>query len=250
MKLSVVVPCYNENPTIREILHRIKDSPLDIVEVIVIDDYSTDGTRETLLREFQRPPFRLIMHKENKGKGAALRSGFRCVKGDVVVIQDADLEYDPDDYGSLLKPITEGKTEVAYGSRFIGRNDHNRSLSFHYLVNSILTRLSNVLSATKLTDMETCMKMLTRKALDQIMIEEDGFGVEPEITAKIARLNLPIQEVGISYHRRTRQQGKKIRWKDGIDTLRSLLKYNLRPSRGRFNHATLREFANRGKQRK
>jgi glycosyltransferase involved in cell wall biosynthesis len=246
MKLSVVVPCYNEESTIREILHRVEASPLDIIEVIVIDDNSTDGTRETLLREFQRPPFRLIMHRENKGKGAALRSGFKCANGDVVVIQDADLEYDPGDYGNLLKPILEGETEVAYGSRFKNPNNHTRSLSFCYLINSMLTRLSNIVSATKLTDMETCMKMLTKRTLDQITIEEDGFGVEPEITAKIARLNLPIREVGISYHRRTHKQGKKIGWKDGIETLWCIFKYNLCPSRGKVKHEVLRESSNRG----
>ncbi len=247
MKLSVVVPCYNERSTIREILRRIEESPLDIVEVIVIDDNSMDGTREVLLKEFQRPPFRLITHSENRGKGAALRSGFGCATGDVVVIQDADLEYSPDDYVRLLQPILEGKTEVAYGSRFIASNSPSQRFQFYYLGNLILTRLSNLLSATKLTDMETCMKMFTRKALDKITIEEDGFGVEPEITAKIARLNLRIEEVGISYQRRTQQQGKKIRWKDGFDALRCILKYNLRPSRGRFNHATLRECTSRGK---
>ena len=225
MKLSVVIPIYNEKTTIREIYECVKAVDID-KEIILVDDFSTDGTRE-ILHGLADDSTRVIMHDRNMGKGAALRTGFQHATGDIVIIQDADLEYDPHQYPKLIQPILEGKADVVYGSRFV-TGDYRRVLFFwHMLGNKMLTLLSNMLTNLNLTDMETCYKVFRREVLKRITIEEDRFGFEPEITAKIAKLNVRIYEIGISYSGRTYKEGKKIGWRDGISALRCILKYNL-----------------------
>jgi len=223
--LSVVIPVYNEVDNIREIHARVH--AVDIVkEIILVDDGSTDGTRE-ILRGMSDDTTKVVLHEYNQGKGAALRTGFRNVTGDIVIIQDADLEYDPAQYPKLVQPILEGKADVVYGSRFV-TGDYRRVLYFWHMVgNSLLTLLSNMLTNLNLTDMETCYKVFRREVLEKITIEENRFGFEPEITAKIAKLNVRIYETGISYSGRTYTQGKKIGWKDGFSAIRCILKYNL-----------------------
>ena len=223
--LSVVIPVYNEVDNIREIHARVR--AVDIVkEIILVDDGSTDGTRE-ILRGMSDDITKVVLHECNQGKGAALRTGFRNVTGDIVIIQDADLEYDPAQYPKLVQPILEGKADVVYGSRFV-TGDYRRVLYFWHMVgNSLLTLLSNMLTNLNLTDMETCYKVFRREVLEKITIEENRFGFEPEITAKIAKLNVRIYETGISYSGRTYTQGKKIGWKDGFSAIRCILKYNL-----------------------
>jgi glycosyltransferase involved in cell wall biosynthesis len=225
MKLSVVIPVYNEKETILDIYARVKAVPID-KEIILVDDFSTDGTRE-LLAGLKDGESRVLMHERNKGKGAALRTGFQNVTGDIVIIQDADLEYDPGQYQKLIQPILDGKADVVYGSRFV-TGDYRRVLFFwHMLGNKLLTLLSNMLTNLNLTDMETCYKVFRREVLEKITIEENRFGFEPEITAKIAKMDLRIYEIGISYSGRTYKEGKKIGWKDGISALKCILKYNL-----------------------
>lgn len=225
MKLSVVIPVYNEKATIREIFQRVKAVPIE-KEIILVDDFSTDGTRE-ILGGLADGSTKVIMHDCNRGKGAALRTGFGSATGDIVIIQDADLEYDPSQYPKLIQPIIEGKADVVYGSRFV-TGDYRRVLFFWHLVgNGFLTLLSNMLTNLNLSDMETCYKVFRREVLQKITIEENRFGFEPEITAKIAKMNLRIYEVGISYAGRTYKEGKKISWKDGFSALRCILKYNL-----------------------
>jgi glycosyltransferase involved in cell wall biosynthesis len=225
MKLSVVIPVFNEKDTILEIYRAVKAVDLE-KEIILVDDFSTDGTRDILLTLHDENT-RIFFHEHNKGKGAALRTGFEQVTGDIIVIQDADLEYDPQQYPKLIKPILDGKADVVYGSRFV-TGDYRRVLYFwHMLGNSFLTLLSNMLTNLNLTDMETCYKVFRKSVLERISIEEDRFGFEPEITAKISRLDVRIYEVGISYSGRTYKEGKKIGWRDGISALRCILKYNL-----------------------
>jgi len=225
MKLSVVIPIFNEKNTIREIYDLVNSVDIN-KEIVLVDDYSTDGTRD-MLREFANESTKVIMHDRNMGKGAALRTGFRHATGDIVIIQDADLEYDPREYPKLIKPIIEGKADVVYGSRFVS-GEYRRVLFFwHMLGNKLLTLLSNMLTNLNLTDMETCYKVFRREILDRLTIEEDRFGFEPEITAKIAKLDVRIYEIGISYAGRTYKEGKKIGWKDGFSALRCILKYNL-----------------------
>jgi glycosyltransferase involved in cell wall biosynthesis len=225
MKVSVVVPVYNEKGTIREIYEAVKAVNLD-KEIILVDDCSTDGTRE-ILQTLKDENTRIVFHDQNQGKGAALRTGFRSATGDIVIIQDADLEYDPSQYPKLIEPIVEGKADVVFGSRFV-TGEYRRVLFFwHMIGNKFLTLLSNMFTNMNLTDMETCYKVFRRDVLERITIEEDRFGFEPEITAKIARLNVRIYEVGISYAGRTYKEGKKIGWKDGFSALRCILKYNL-----------------------
>ncbi len=229
MKLSVVIPVYNERDSIREIIESVKGVDLD-KEIILVDDFSTDGTREILLGLADEST-RIIFHDRNRGKGAALRTGFAQVAGDIVIIQDADLEYDPRQYPKLIQPILDGKADVVYGSRFI-TGDYRRVFFFwHMLGNKFLTLLSNLLTNLNLSDMETCYKVFRREVLEKIIIEENRFGFEPEITAKIAKLNIRIYEVGISYSGRSYGEGKKIGWKDGVSALRCILKYNLRRKR-------------------
>ena len=225
MKLSVVIPVYNEINSIKTILESVRAVDMD-KEIICVDDYSTDGTRQ-LLSELADDTTKIFYHDRNIGKGAALRTGFSKVTGDIVIIQDADLEYDPQQYPKLIQLILEGKADVVYGSRFV-TGDYRRVLYFwHMLGNTFLTLLSNMLTNLNLTDMETCYKVFKKEVLERITIEENRFGFEPEITAKIAKLDVRIYEVGISYSGRTYKEGKKIGWKDGLSAIRCILKYNL-----------------------
>ncbi|MEI6208107.1 MAG: glycosyltransferase family 2 protein [Desulfuromonadales bacterium] len=225
MKLSVVIPVYNEKDTIIQLYESVRAVPLE-KEIILVDDCSSDGTRE-ILRGLESESTRIVLHERNMGKGAALRTGFTCATGDIVIIQDADLEYDPGQYPKLIQPILEGKADVVYGSRFV-TGDYRRVLYFwHMLGNSFLTLLSNMMTNLNLTDMETCYKVFRREVLNKITIEENRFGFEPEITAKISKLDIRIYEIGISYAGRTYKEGKKIGWKDGLSAIRCILKYNL-----------------------
>lgn len=228
MKLSIVIPCYNEATTIHHILEAVHAAPVSEREVIVVDDGSRDGTRERLQGELRHHIHQLILHERNQGKGAALRHGIAAATGDVVIIQDADLEYDPQEYPLLLQPILEDKADIVYGSRFQGGRPHRVVYYWHRLGNSFLTTLSNMFTNINLTDMETCYKAFRREVIQSIRIEENRFGFEPEITAKVARLpGIRIYEVGISYYGRTYEQGKKIGWKDGVRAIWCILKYNL-----------------------
>jgi len=227
MKLSVVIPCYNEVETIEHILDAVRNSPYPDKEIIVVDDFSLDGTRERLAGEL-RPRFdQLVLHDRNRGKGAALRSGIALATGDMVIIQDADLEYDPQQYPRLLAPIIENRADVVFGSRFMGAEPHRVLYFWHRVGNGFLTLLSNMFTNLNLTDMETCYKAFRREIVQSIVIEEDRFGIEPEITAKVARLGCRIYEVGISYYGRTYAEGKKIGYRDGIRAIYCIVKYNL-----------------------
>jgi glycosyltransferase involved in cell wall biosynthesis len=226
MTVSVVIPAYDEIKTIDEILARVKAVPFD-KEIVVVDDCSRDGTRERLRELSAAGDVRLVEHEFNQGKGAALRTGFREARGEIVVIQDADLEYDPNDLLRVIKPIQDGVADVSYGSRFIGGESHRVLYFWHSLGNRLLTLASNMLTDLNLTDMEVCYKAFRREILDQITIEEDRFGFEPEITAKVARLGARVYEVGIAYYGRTYEEGKKIGWRDGVRAIWCILKYNL-----------------------
>lgn len=229
MKLSVIIPVYNERATLRKIIERVR--AVDIPkEIIVVDDYSTDGTRELLESELSPLVDRVVFHERNMGKGAAIRTGVKYVTGDYVIIQDADLEYDPQEYHLLLEPILQGKADVVYGSRFLTGKAHRVLYFWHAVGNKFLTLLSNMFTNLTLTDMETCYKMIRADVLKQIEIEQDRFGFEPEITAKLARMDLRIYEVGISYDGRSYAEGKKIGWKDGLQAIWCILKY----ARGRY----------------
>ncbi len=229
MKLSIVIPVYNEKKYIREIVKQVREVNLPGIEkeIIIVDDYSTDGTRDILQNVLIKEVAQVVYHEENMGKGAALRTGFQYASGDVVIIQDADLEYDPAEYGKLLKPILDGKADAVYGSRFVGSEPHRVLFFWHYLGNKLLTLLSNMFTNLNLTDMETCYKMFRKEVLDSIQIEQNRFGFEPEITAKLARGNWRIYEIGISYSGRNYAEGKKINWQDGVQALWCILKYNL-----------------------
>lgn len=224
--LSVIIPVYNEKAFIGELYESVRSVDLD-KEIIIVDDCSTDGTREVLKNLEGDPGTKICYHEKNQGKGAALRTGFRFATGDIVIIQDADLEYDPRQYPRLIEPILDGRADVVYGSRFAG-GDCKRVLYFWHMVgNKLLTLLSNMMTNLNLTDMETCYKVFRRDILDKITIEENRFGFEPEITSKFARLNLRIYEIGISYSGRVYAEGKKIGWKDGFSALRCIVKYNV-----------------------
>lgn len=229
MKLSIVVPVYNEKNTVTKILERIDKTPYE-KEIIVIDDCSTDGTRE-ILRQLDSsrkiPSVRVLYHEVNQGKGAALRSGITATTGDVLIVQDADLEYDPSEYGGLIQPIVAGLADVVYGSRFLS-GPHRVLFFWHSMGNRLLTLLSNMFTDLNLTDMETGYKAFRREIFSKLTIEENRFGFEPEITAKVARLRCRLYEVPISYFGRDYSEGKKITWKDGFAALYCILKYNLR----------------------
>ncbi len=229
MKLSVVIPCYNERKTLKTLIDAVKASPVDDMEIIIIDDFSTDGTRDYLRDELEATVDKVIYHPKNLGKGAALRTGFKNITGDIVVIQDADLEYDPQEYIKLLEPIKRGNADVVFGSRFMGGQAHRVVYFWHMIGNKMLTLFSNMCTNLNLTDMETCYKMFRREVLDQISIEENRFGIEPEITAKVSKLDCTIYEVGISYYGRTYKEGKKIGWKDGFRALYAIMRYNWFP---------------------
>jgi glycosyltransferase involved in cell wall biosynthesis len=228
MKLSVIIPCYNEKSSLIELLQKVNESPYLEKEIIVIDDFSDDGTRELLQsnEEIQVLTNKILYHEKNMGKGAALRTGIQHATGQILIIQDADLEYDPQEYERLIEPILQNKADVVYGSRFKG-SDAQRVLYFwHRVGNGLLTLLSNMTTNLNLTDMETCYKAFKTEIIQDIQIQENRFGFEPEITAKLAKRNLRIFEVGISYNGRTYDEGKKIGWKDGVRAIYCILKYS------------------------
>jgi glycosyltransferase involved in cell wall biosynthesis len=227
VKLSIVIPCYNERETIAEVIDAVRAAPGGEKQIIVVDDCSTDGTSR-LLEETLKPKIdTLLRHPVNRGKGAALRTGIAAATGDIVIIQDADLEYDPNQYPQLIDPILRDRADVVYGSRFMGGAPHRVLYFWHRMGNGLLTLLSNMFTNLNLTDMETCYKVFRREIVQRVTIEEDRFGFEPEITAKIARMDVRIYEVGIAYYGRTYAEGKKIGWRDGVRAIWCILKYNL-----------------------
>jgi glycosyltransferase involved in cell wall biosynthesis len=243
VKLSVLIPVYNERETIEEVVRKVRDVPLE-VEIICVDDFSTDGTREILQRLHDEGQVdRLILQQKNGGKGSAIRAGVAKATGDAAIIQDADLEYDPAEYANLMAPIDEGKADAVYGSRFAGAGPHRVLYFWHSVGNKVLTLCSNMVTNLNLTDMETCYKMFRREVLESLEIEENRFGLEPEITAKLALGGWRIYEVGISYSGRTYAEGKKINWKDGVSAFRCIIKYGLwrRLFRRRRRRASLAE---------
>ena len=221
--LSVIIPCYNEKSSIRAIVDKVLDAPIDEKEIIVVDDKSTDGTSEILDRDIAPLVSKIIHHEANQGKGGALRTGFSHATGDVVIIQDADLEYDPDEYPMTVMPIVNGECDVCYGSRFL--NQAPKGYRANQMANRFLTSLSNLFTHLRLTDMETCYKTFKREVIQSVDIKENRFGFEPEITAKIARMGVRIKEVPISYYPRTNQEGKKIGFKDGLRSIYCIWKY-------------------------
>lgn len=227
MKLSVVIPCFNEAGTICSVVEAVKASPVKDCEIIIVDDCSTDSTRDILRSEIEQQVDKVIYHHKNCGKGAALRTGFAVATGDIVIVQDADLEYDPQEYPLIIAPILDNKADVVFGSRFAGGRPHRVVYYWHMLGNRFLTMLSNMFTNINLTDMETCYKAFRREIIQSIKIQESRFGFEPEITAKVAKLGCRIYEVGISYYGRTYKEGKKIGWKDGVRAIVCILKYNL-----------------------
>ncbi|WP_072620225.1 glycosyltransferase family 2 protein [Spirulina major] len=229
MKLSVIIPCYNEAQTIHQIIAAVKAAPVDSLEIIIVDDGSTDGTREILEQDIQPQVDQVIYHPRNRGKGAALRTGFGAATGDIVIVQDADLEYDPQEYPIVIEPILSDRADVVFGSRFLGGRAHRVLYYWHTVGNRFLTMLSNMFTNLNLSDMETCYKAFRREIIQSIKIRENRFGFEPEITAKVARLDCRIYEVSISYYGRTYKEGKKINWKDGVRAIYCIVRYGLWP---------------------
>ena len=227
MRLSIIIPCYNEKDTISEIVHAVRNASYPDKEIIIVDDCSTDGTQEILRNDIAPLVSQVIYHAQNQGKGAALRSGIRVATGDVVIVQDADLEYDPEEYPLLIEPIAQNRADVVFGSRFMGGHAHRVLYFWHRVGNGVLTLFSNMLTNLNLTDMETCYKAFRREIIQGIKIEENRFGFEPEVTAKVSKLNVRIYEVGISYYGRTYEQGKKIGWRDGVRAIYCIIKYNI-----------------------
>jgi glycosyltransferase involved in cell wall biosynthesis len=229
MKVSIVIPCYNEKVTIEKVVEAVRSAALGSREIIIVDDCSEDGTREVLEEKISQLVDRIIYHQVNQSKGAALRTGFAAATGDIVLIQDADLEYSPDEYPALLEPLISNKADAVLGSRFMGGRPNRVLFFWHMFGNKLLTLLSNMFTNLNLTDMQTGYKAFKAPLIKSIQIEEDRFGVEPEIVAKLAKLGCRIFEVGISYYGRTYDEGKKIGWRDGFRALYAIIKYGCRP---------------------
>ncbi|NQY74789.1 MAG: glycosyltransferase family 2 protein [Candidatus Margulisbacteria bacterium] len=228
MKVSILIPCYNEEKTIREIVDLVLKSPIPYEkEIVIVDDFSKDGTRDILEQEIKPKVSKILYHDKNKGKGAAIQTGITHVTGDVLIIQDADLEYDPDEYVTLLEPIEKGYADVVYGSRFLTREMRRIHYFWHTLANFLITQFFNTMANTNFTDVETCYKVFTKKIYSQITLKENRFAFDPEITAKAVKLGAVIYEVSISYHGRTYDEGKKIGFWDAVSAARCILKYNL-----------------------
>jgi glycosyltransferase involved in cell wall biosynthesis len=229
VKVSVVIPCFNERETIEQIVRAVRASPIQDLEIIIVDDGSTDGTADVLREKVGSLSNQIIYRPRNEGKGAALRAGFAAATGDVIVIQDADLEYNPDDYPILLEPILAGNADAVFGSRFMGHRPHRVLYFWHMVGNKFLTLLSNMLTNLNLTDVETGYKAFRTAIANKLDLRENGFGVEIEITAKLAKMRCRIYEVGISYSGRTYAEGKKVNWRDGLRAIYAIVRYNLFP---------------------
>lgn len=229
MKVSVVIPCFNERDTIEQLVNSVRNSPIQNIEIIVVDDGSTDGTIDVLKEKVVGLADQIIYQPANRGKGAALRTGFAAATGDIILVQDADLEYSPSDYPALLQPIFSGSADVVFGSRFLGGRPHRVLYFWHMVGNRFLTLLSNMFTNLNLTDLESCYKAFRAPLLKNLDLREKGFGFEPEITAKLAKTRCRIYEVGISYSGRTYEEGKKVNWKDGFRAIYAIVRYNLFP---------------------
>ena len=229
MKVSVVIPCFNERDTIEQLVKSVRNSPIQNIEIIVVDDGSTDGTIDVLKEKVAGLADQIIYQPTNRGKGAALRTGFAAATGDIILVQDADLEYSPSDYPALLQPIFSGSADVVFGSRFLGGRPHRVLYFWHMVGNRFLTLLSNMFTNLNLTDLESCYKAFRAPLVKNLDLRERGFGFEPEITAKLAKTRCRIYEVGISYSGRTYEEGKKVNWKDGFRAIYAIVRYNLFP---------------------
>lgn len=227
MKVSVVIPCFNERDTIEQVVNSVRNSPIQDIEIIVVDDGSTDGTIDVLKEKVAGLADQIIYQPTNRGKGAALRTGFAAATGDIILVQDADLEYSPSDYPALLQPIFSGSADVVFGSRFLGGRPHRVLYFWHMVGNRFLTLLSNMFTNLNLTDLETCYKVFRAPLVKNLDLREKRFGFEPEITAKLAKTRCRIYEVGISYSGRTYEEGKKVNWKDGFRAIYAIVRYNL-----------------------
>lgn len=227
MKLSIVIPVFNERDTFENLLKQVQEAPVEDKEIIVVDDGSSDGTRDLLREKVEGQVDLVLYHEVNQGKGAALRTGFKAATGDIVIVQDADLEYDPREYPKVMAPILEDRADVVFGSRFAGGEAHRVVYFWHMMGNRFLTLVSNMFTNINLTDMETCYKAFRREIIQAVDIQENRFGFEPEITAKVSKMGCRIFEVGISYYGRTYEEGKKIGWKDGFRAIYAIVKYNL-----------------------
>lgn len=225
--VSIIIPCYNEKDYLPILIEKVKQAPLENMEIILVDDGSDDGTAEIIKTELTDSVETVCYHARNQGKGAAIQTGLQHVTGDIVIIQDADLEYDPAEYPKLTQPIMDNKADVVFGSRFSGEGPHRVHLFWHYAGNKFLTLMSNIFTNLNLSDMETCYKAFRTDVIKRITLEQNRFGIEPEITAKVAKLGCRIYEVGISYYGRTYAEGKKINWKDGFKAIYCIIKYGL-----------------------